>query len=55
MFEVKRIKVMLHDTRRFATTIYGATRRYNIVGTLNRMVATLFQHCNAVANSPVSN
>ena len=33
---------------RFATTIFSATQRYNIVATLIQMVATLFQHCNAV-------
>ena len=31
-----------------ATTIYSATQRCNIIGTLVWMVATLFQHCNAV-------
>ena len=35
-------------TRRFATTIFSVTQRYNIVATLFRRVATLFQHCNAV-------
>ena len=35
-------------TRRFATTIFGSTKRCNIVGTLFRIVTTLFQHCNAV-------
>ena len=35
-------------TRRFATTIFSATQRCNIVATLFRMVTTLFQHCNAV-------
>ena len=34
--------------RRFATTIFCATKRCNIVETLFRMVTTLFQHCNAV-------
>ena len=40
--------VMLHLTRRFATTIFSATQRCNIIATLFRMVTTLFQHCNAV-------
>ena len=40
--------VMLHLTRRFATTIFSATQRCNIIATLFRMVSTLFQHCNAV-------
>ena len=35
-------------TGRFATTIFSATQRCHIVGTLFQMVATLFQHCNAV-------
>ena len=35
-------------TRRFATTIFSATQRCNIVATLFRMVTTLFQHGNAV-------
>ena len=35
-------------TGRFAMTIFNAPQRYNIVVTLHRMVATLFQHCNAV-------
>ena len=35
-------------TRRFATTIFCATQRCNIVATLSRIVTTLFQHCNAV-------
>ena len=40
------LKVMLHGT--IATTIFSAEQRYSIVATLFRMVATLFQHCNAV-------
>ena len=40
--------VMLHLTRRFATTIFSATQRCNIIATLFRMVTTLFPHCNAV-------
>ena len=46
--------------KRFATTIFSATQRCNIVATLFRVVRTLFQHCNAVlrkknviANRPV--
>ena len=35
-------------TGRFATTIFNATHPCNIVATLFRMVATLFQHCYAV-------
>ena len=35
-------------TRQFAMTIFSATQHYSIVATLFRMVATLFQHCNAV-------
>ena len=35
-------------TGRFATTIFSATKRCNIVPTLFPMVTTLFQHCNAV-------
>ena len=35
-------------TRRFATTIFSATQRCNIIATLFRMVPTLFQHCSAV-------
>ena len=35
-------------TGRFVTTIFSATQRCHIVGTLFQMVATLFQHCNAV-------
>ena len=34
--------------RRFASTIFSATQRRNIVATLFRMVTTLFQHCNYV-------
>ena len=34
--------------RRFATTIFSATQRCNIVATLFRIVTTLFQHCLAV-------
>ena len=33
---------------RFATTIFRATQRCNIVATLFQIVTTLFQHCNAV-------
>ena len=32
---------------RFATTIFSATQHYNIVATLFRTAAILFQHCNA--------
>ena len=32
----------------FAMTIFSTTERYNIVATLNRMVAMLFQHSKAV-------
>ena len=39
---------------RFATTIFRATQHYNIVATLFRMVATLFQHCYAVWRSNLS-
>ena len=35
-------------TRRFATTIFSAPQHYNIVAILPQMVATLFQHCEAV-------
>ena len=35
-------------TRRFATTIFSATQRWNIVATLFWIVTTLFQRCNAV-------
>ena len=35
-------------TRWFATTIFSASQRCDIVATLFRMVTTLFQHCNAV-------
>ena len=35
-------------TKRSATTIFSKTQRCNIVPTLLQMVATLFQHCNAV-------
>ena len=35
-------------TKRFATTIFSAPQHYNIVAILSRMVATLFQHCEAV-------
>ena len=38
----------LNKTSLMATTIFGATQRCNIVATLFQMVATLFQHCNAV-------
>ena len=38
--------------RRFATTIFSATQRCNIVATLFRIDTTLFQHCNT-ANRPV--
>ena len=31
-----------------ATTIFSAMQHYNIAATLFRMVATLFQHSNAV-------
>ena len=41
-------------TRRFATTIFSATQHYNIVATLLRMVATLFQHCYAMLRSKSS-
>ena len=33
---------------RFATTTFTEKQRFNIVATLIQMVATLFQHCNAV-------
>ena len=39
-------KVMLHET--IHNDDFRATQRCNIVATLFRMVATLFQHCNAV-------
>ena len=43
-------------TRRFATTIFNATQRCNIVATFFRMITTL-QHCVAlkivVANRPL--
>ena len=42
------VKVMFSYTRRFATTTFSAAQRCNIVATLSRMVAILFQHCNAV-------
>ena len=35
-------------TRRFATAIFRATQRCNIVATLFRIVTALFQHCNAL-------
>ena len=35
--------------RRFATTIFSATQRCNIVATLFRIVTTLFQHCSNIA------
>ena len=35
-------------TGRLAMTIFSTTERYNIVATLNRMVAMLFQHSKAV-------
>ena len=35
-------------TRRFATMIFSATQRCDIVATLFWTVTTLFQHCNAV-------
>ena len=35
------------QTRRFATTIFSATQRCNIVSTLFRMVTTLFRNCSA--------
>ena len=35
-------------TKQFATKIFIATQRCNIVATLFRIVTTLFQHCNAV-------
>ena len=35
-------------TGRFATTSFSTTQRSNIVATLIQMVATWFQHCNAV-------
>ena len=37
--------------RRFATTIFSATQRCNIVVTLFRIVTTLFQHCNDMLRS----
>ena len=42
------VKVMFSYTRRFATTTFSAAQRCNIVSTLFRMFAILFQHCNAV-------
>ena len=41
-------KLGWYYTRRFATTIFSATQRCNIVATLFRMLTTLFQHCNDV-------
>ena len=35
-------------TERFVTTIFSATQHYNIVATLFRTAAILFQHCNTV-------
>ena len=40
------LKVMLLDDSQ--RPIFSVTQRCNIVGTLFRMVTTLFQHCNAV-------
>ena len=40
------LKVMYME--RFATTIFSATQRCNIVATLFGIVSTLFQHYNAV-------
>ena len=39
-------KVMLHVT--ICSEDFSAIQRGNIVATLSRIVATLFQHCNAV-------
>ena len=36
------------STGRFATTIFNPTHHFNIIATLFRMVATLFQHCYSV-------
>ena len=44
---VQLLKGDKHE-RRFATTIFSATQRCNIVATLFRIVTTLFQHCLAV-------
>ena len=41
-------------TGRFATTIFSAAQHYNIVVTLFRMIAILFQHCHAVLRSKSS-
>ena len=41
-------------TGRFATTIFSATERCNIVVTLFGIVTTLFQHCNALLRSKSS-
>ena len=35
-------------TKRFATTVFSPTQRYNIVATLFRMVTTFFQHWKAL-------
>ena len=51
---VVALKLMLRrtpDTGRFATTIFSALQRCNIVATLFRMVTTLLQRCNAVLSS----
>ena len=40
-------------TGRFATTIFSAIQRCNIVATLFRIVSTLIQHCNAVLHQKV--
>ena len=36
------------DTQQFATKIFSATQRCNILATLFQMATTLFQNCNAV-------
>ena len=38
---------------RFATTTFTEKQRFNIVATLIQMVATLFQHCNAVLRKKI--
>ena len=41
-----RVTSRLCYSRRFATKIFRATQRCNIVATLFRIVTTLLQHCN---------
>ena len=46
--DVRRLQNPFAYTKQFATKIFSATQRCNIVATLFRIVATLFQHRNAV-------